>query len=254
MAGEPVKQIDLNADVGEGYASTDAALIPLLSSANIACGGHAGNADSIAAAVSLCRAHGVAVGAHPSYPDAAGFGRREISMDWQELRASLVSQIRQIARIARAAGVALVHVKPHGALYNRAATDPLLATLVAEAVREVDPSLVLVGLAGSCLPAAGRAAGLRVSREGFADRRYTPQALLVPRSAAGSVLEDPVLVREQVLSLVLAGRVMSSSGCAVPVEVDTICLHGDGPHAVLFARHVRESLEGAGVCIRAKLS
>jgi UPF0271 protein len=245
-----MKRIDLNADVGEGFAGTDAALIPLLSSASIACGGHAGDADSMAAAVALCRAHGVAVGAHPSYPDAAGFGRRDMSISAHELQSSIVSQITALAAVARAAGVPLVHVKPHGALYNRAASDVALATLVADAVLQVDSSLALVGLAGSCLPAAGRAAGLRVLHEGFADRRYSSRGMLVPRSEPGSVLEDPADAREQVLSLVLAGQVISSAGRAVQVRVDTICLHGDGPHAVVFARYIRESLATAGVNVR----
>lgn len=251
VEGEPVKCIDLNADVGEGFASTDADLIPLISSANIACGGHAGDASSMATAVALCRAHGVAVGAHPSIPDRAGFGRRDLDIDHHELRTSVVTQILGLAAVARAEGVPLVHVKPHGALYNRAATDRLIAELVADAVRQADPGLVLVGLAGSCLTEAGRAAGLRVSREGFADRRYTPRALLLARTEAGAVLDDPEDARRQALSLVLAGRVSASDGSVVPVEIDTLCLHGDGPHAVVFARQIRESLAAAGVQIRA---
>jgi len=240
-------RIDLNADVGEGFTETDAALIPLLTSANIACGGHAGDMNTMSASVALCRVHGVAVGAHPSYPDKEGFGRREMTMDVRELRAALIAQIDAIATVAAAAGTRLRHVKPHGALYNRAAADPYLAKVVAEAVRDVDPSLLLVGLAGSCLPAAGRAAGLRALGEGFADRRYTAQGFLLPRSERGAVLDHPDEVREQVISLVLDGSVVSSCGNTVALDVDTLCLHGDGPHAIAFARLVRESLLGAGV-------
>ena len=242
-----IRRIDLNADVGEGFTETDAALIPLLTSANIACGGHAGDMTTMSASVALCRAHGVAVGAHPSYPDKQGFGRREMTMDVRELRAALITQIDAIATVAGAAGSRLRHVKPHGALYNRAAADPHLAKVVAEAVRDVDPSLLLVGLADSCLPAAGRAAGLRVLGEGFADRRYTAQGYLLPRSERGAVLDHPDEVREQVISLVLDRSVVSSCGNTVALDVDTLCLHGDGPHAIAFARLVRESLLGAGV-------
>ncbi len=242
-----MRRIDLNADVGEGFTETDAGLIPLLTSANIACGGHAGDVATMTASVALCRAHGVAVGAHPSYPDREGFGRREMTMDLQELRAALIAQINAIATVAEAAGTRLRHVKPHGALYNRAAADPALATVVAEVVRDVDPSLLLVGLAGSCLPAAGRAAGLRVIGEGFADRRYTLHGFLVPRSERGAVLDDPDEVREQVISLVLDRRVTACCGNPVALDVDTLCLHGDGPHAIAFARLVREALLGAGV-------
>jgi UPF0271 protein len=246
-----MRHIDLNADVGEGFGATDAALVPLLSSANIACGGHAGDAGTMAACVALCQAHGVAIGAHPSDPDREGFGRRDVAIDAQDLRASLSAQIRALAEVAHASGARLTHVKPHGALYNRAAVDPVLAALVADVVRQVDPSLLLMGLAGSCVPVAGRAAGLGVLAEGFADRRYTEHGFLLPRNAVSAVIEDSGEVREQLLSMVLEGCVVSACGSTVHIEPDTVCLHGDGPHAVAFARLVRKVLGEAGVGIRA---
>ncbi len=246
-----MKRIDVNADVGEGFAAVDAALVPMLSSANIACGGHAGDAGTMAACVALCIAHGVAIGAHPSYPDREGFGRRDMKLAECEIRSAVSAQIEALAAIAAAAGAVLTHVKPHGALYNRAAVDPALATAIAVAVRDVDPSLALVGLAGSRLPEAGRRAGLRVLCEGFADRRYTRQGLLVSRSEADAVIVAPEDLRAQLISMVLHHRVQSRDGIPVPLDIDTVCLHGDGPHAVEFAHLVREVLADAGVQISA---
>lgn len=246
-----MRSIDLNADVGEGFASVDATLIPLVTSANIACGGHAGDAGTMSASVTLCMTHGVAIGAHPSYPDREGFGRREVAMAPRALRDSLVSQLTTIAAVAARAGARLSHVKPHGALYNRAAVDPELAELIVGAVREVDASLALVGLAGSLLPVAGRAAGLRVLEEGFADRRYDAKGLLLPRGTPGAVIDDPELVLSQLRSMVMDQSVRSACGMVVPVAVDTVCLHGDGRHAVEFARRVRGSLRDAGVHLMA---
>lgn len=242
-----MRRIDLNADVGEGFAETDAALIPLVTSANIACGGHAGDASTMEASVALCLAHGVAMGAHPSYPDREGFGRREIGIDRAVLQGELVAQIGALAAVVASRGARLAHVKPHGALYNRAAVDADVAQVVAEAVRAVDPSLVLVGLAGSRLLEAGRAVGLRTRGEGFADRRYSAQGLLVPRAEPGAVIDEEDRVRDQVMSMVLERQVHAPGGEVVPLSVDTVCLHGDGPHAVVFARLVRESLRAAGV-------
>ena len=246
-----MRRIDLNADVGEGFADSDTLLLPLVTSANIACGGHAGDASSMAATVALCSVHGVAIGAHPSYPDREGFGRRELPLDARELHRALTAQIESLAAIARDAAVRLGHVKPHGALYNRAAVDPAVAAIVVNAVREVDASLLLVGLAGSRLLEAGRAAGLRVVAEGFADRRYTAEGLLVPRTEPRALLTDPDDVCSQVRSMVMDRRVTSLDEVSVPLEIDTVCLHGDGPHAVEFARLVRGALLGAGVVVGA---
>lgn len=242
-----MRTIDLNADVGEGFDDTDAALLPLVTSANIACGGHAGDADTMAATVVRCLAHGVAIGAHPSYPDRAGFGRREMALSAEALDASIRAQIRSLMRIASASGARLSHVKPHGALYNRAAVDPAVAAIVANAVREVDPALALVGLAGSHLLAAGRAAGLRVVSEGFADRRYTAEGVLVPRSDAAALITDAEAASEQVRRMLLERRVTSVDGKDVALEIDTVCLHGDGPHAITFAHRLRAALAAAGV-------
>jgi len=242
-----MRTIDLNADVGEGFDDTDAALLPLVTSANIACGGHAGDADTMATTVVRCLAHGVAIGAHPSYPDREGFGRREMALSKEALDASIKAQTSSLMRVASASGARLSHVKPHGALYNRAAVDPALAAIVANAVRDVDPGLALVGLAGSHLLAAGRAAGLRVVSEGFADRRYTAEGMLVPRSDAAALITDADAACEQVRRMLLERRVTSVDGRDVALEIDTVCLHGDGPHAITFARRLRAALAAAGV-------
>jgi len=237
--------VDLNADVGEGC--DDRSLAPHLTSVNVACGGHAGDERTMRETVALAREFGLAIGAHPSYPDRESFGRRELALEPRRLAASIAEQIDGLAKIAAAAGARLVHVKPHGALYNQAARDAELARLVAQTVARVDRSLRLVGLAGSLLVVAGREAGLAVAGEGFADRRYAADGALVSRSVAGAVLEDPDAAAEQAASIVVEGAVRASDGTRLSVRADTLCLHGDTEGAASIARAVRARLEREGV-------
>lgn len=255
VVGGVMAHIDLNADIGESFGAwrmgRDPDLVPLVSSANIACGYHAGDPRTMTESVAQCLRHGVAMGAHPSYPDREGFGRREMALSPREIREAVLYQVGALAGVASAAGARLAHVKPHGALYNRAAIDAAAAEAIARAVRDIDPSLALVGLAGSLLPAAGRAAGLRVLEEGFADRRYTARGLLAPRGEAKAMIEDSAEAAAQVLAMVCEGKVTAISGESVSLRVDTVCLHGDGPQAIAFARQLRAALSGAGVAVRA---
>jgi UPF0271 protein len=229
----------------------DAGLIPLVSSVNIACGAHAGDPATILRTVELAAAHGVAIGAHPGYPDLAGFGRRDLDMTAADLRASLIVQVGAVVAAARVAGQAVRHVKPHGALYNRAARDPGLATTIAEAIRDLDAGLVLVGLAGSAATAAGRAAGLEVAEEGFADRRYEPDGSLRSRLLPGALL-GPADAAVQAVSIARDGAVIASDGSRLPTRAGTICIHGDSPDAVAIAEAVVGSLTAAGIRIAAR--
>ena len=230
--------VDLNADVGESFGAwtlgQDPALYATITSANVACGFHAGDPGVMRATVELAKAHGVAVGAHPGFPDLAGFGRREMRLTPREVEDLVVYQIGALAGIAAAQGVRLQHVKVHGALYNMAAVEAPLADAIARAVAAVDASLILVGLRGSELVKAGARAGLRTAAEVFADRAYRADGTLVPRSEPGAVIADPDAVVARVAGLVRPGA-------------DTICVHGDTPGAARLARRVREALEAAGV-------
>jgi UPF0271 protein len=242
--------VDLNADVGEG-AGSDAGIMPALSSANVACGYHAGDSSMMQITVELARAHGVAVGAHPGFADRTGFGRREMAMSPREVEDLVVRQIDALAQIAAAQGARLQHVKAHGALYNMAARDPSLAAAIARATASVDPALVLVGLAGSQLIEAGARAGLRTASEVFADRGYRRDGSLVPRNEPGALLEDVELIVPRVLGMIRDRSVTAVDGTLVPIDVETICLHGDTPGAVTFAHRLREALTAAGVAIEA---
>lgn len=240
--------IDLNADVGEGY-SQDAELMPLLSSANIACGWHAGDAETMRRAVRLAQALGVVIGAHPSFPDREHFGRREMHLPTETLYAGLLYQIGALAGIAQAEGARLAHVKPHGALYNQAARDRSLAETLAAAVRALDPTLRLVGLAGGELTAAARRAGLAATEEAFADRRYQADGSLVPRGQPGALIENEA--EAQALALAQRGQITAQDGSPLRLHADSLCLHGDSPHALAFARRIRQTLQQAGVTIQA---
>jgi UPF0271 protein len=246
-------RIDLNADVGESFGAwsigDDAHLIPLVSSVNVACGAHAGDPLTIERTVALAVAAGAAVGAHPGYPDLAGFGRRDLAMSRAELEASIVHQVGAVAAFARAAGTELRHVKAHGALYNRAATDPETAEAFAHAVRRVSTELVLVALAGSIALDAGEAAGLPVAAEGFPDRALETDGRLRSRRLDGAVLTDPSEVARRAVSMAVDGRVSAVDGSAVAMATDTLCIHGDTPGAPAIARAVRAALEAAGVMI-----
>ena len=248
-------RVDLNADVGESYGpwvmGRDEELIPLVSSVNVACGAHAGDPLVMARTVALAKQHRVALGAHPGYPDRDGFGRRDVAMSPDELRASLLYQLGALAAFARDAGVKLAHVKPHGALYNRAARDEALATVIAETVRDFDRKLALVGLAGSKLLEAGRAVGLAVAAEAFADRAYEADGSLRSRRLPGAVLDSAEAAAEQALSIVTLGRVAAYDGTPVEVRADTLCIHGDTPAAADYARRVRTALQQAGATVGA---
>ena len=228
--------IDLNCDLGEG-AAHDADLMPLISSANIACGAHAGDEATMRRTLALARQHGVAAGAHPGYRDRANFGRIELALAPADGLQLVTEQLRTLQRVAGEMGIPLAHVKPHGALYNQAARDPVLADAIATAVQSVDPHLILFGLAGSALLRAGQTRGLRTAAEIFADRRYQPDGSLIPRTHPDALISDPAEACAQALRLLRAGR------------ADTLCIHGDGPGAVVFARTLRAALQAAGIQI-----
>jgi UPF0271 protein len=242
--------IDLNCDMGEGCGD-DAALMPLVSSANVACGGHAGDEASMRETVRLARRHGVVVGAHPSYPDRAGFGRTRLTRSPGEVRADVAAQVRALAAICHAEGVPLVHVKPHGALYNASAQDVDLARAVALGARDVDPGLVVVCLAGSPMAEVVRGLGLACAEEAFADRGYTSRGTLVPRGEPGALVEDAEQVAARALRLARERTVVAVDGTLVPVAADTLCLHGDTPGAARLAAAVRARLAREGVEVRA---
>lgn len=242
--------VDLNADVGEGMGD-DEALLDIVSSANIACGGHAGDADTMARTLRAAATRGVAAGAHPSFEDREHFGRRELDLPPAMVRLQVLRQLDAIAGIARREGVRLRHVKAHGALYNCAAREPELARAVAGAVREFDPGLAFYALAGSALARAGRDAGLFTVEEVFADRAYRADGSLAPRGEPGAVLHDAATIAARALGMVRERRVTALDATRVKLAVRTICVHGDTPGAVAIARAVRSALEAARVAIRA---
>lgn len=243
-------RVDLNADLGEG-GPHDAALLDFVTSANIACGGHAGDPDLMARTVELARQKGAAIGAHPGFPDREGFGRRMIQISPQEVNELVVSQVGSLLDLTRAADVPMQHVKPHGALYNAASVDDAVAAAIATAVAAIDPDLILFGLAGSELLTAGKAAGLGIAAEGFADRSYASDGTLTPRSEPGALINDPAIAAAQVIRFLTEGKVRSLRGDDIEVRVDTICIHGDTRHALSMARRIREQLEAARIEIRA---
>jgi len=249
-----LRQLDLNADVGEGDPETDEALLRLVTSANVACGAHAGDADTMRATVAIAQRHGVAVGAHPGYDDREGFGRRPMQLSAAEINDLFLYQLRTLDAIARTKGVVLRHVKPHGALYNQAETDGALAVAIIAAVRAFDPTLRLVGRAGSAMARAAAAVGHAFTPEAFADRRYRPNGSLQPRSEPSAVLTDPEEVVRQVRSLVTQGEVVASDGSHVPVAFKTLCLHGDTPGSAVLAARIRQELSALGVSVSAPRS
>jgi UPF0271 protein len=247
--------IDLNADIGESFGAwrmgDDAGVMPWISSANIACGFHAGDPAIMRATVALCMEHGVAIGAHVSLPDLQGFGRREMKVLPNDVYAQALYQLGALHAFVRAAGTHLHHLKPHGALYNMAARDRALAYAIAAAVRDFNPTLILVGLAGSALVEAGRAAGLRVQHEGFCDRRYRADGSLTPRSEAGAVIEDVDAAVAQAVSIATAKEARAGDGREVHIEADSLCVHGDRANAAMFAERLHRALVDAGVQIAA---
>lgn len=246
--------IDLNCDMGESFGAWrmggDADLMPIITSANIACGWHAGDPVVMERTVRLALDHGVALGAHPGYPDLLGFGRRSLALSPAEAEAYVLYQVAALAGIAQAHGARLTHVKPHGQLYNDAVANPALAVAIARAVARLDDRLILVGLAGSALVQAGRDAGLSVAEEVFADRVYEADGRLRSRRLPDAMLHDPARSAEQALRMVRDGQVVAYDGTVVPVRADTVCIHGDGPTAPAIARELRVRLEAAGVAVR----
>ena len=233
--------IELNADIGEGC--DDAALMPYLARVSIACGGHAGDAVSMADALRLAAAHGVAVGAHPSYPDRAQFGRRVLAAASDgDIAAWVTQQTEALAEQAARLGLRLAHVKPHGALYNVAARDAGVAEAIAQAVAALDAGLIVLGLSGSRLIAAAQAAGLGVLNEAFADRRYQATGQLVSRETPGALVIDPVRAARQALALARGEPVATLDGSSLRVRADTLCLHSDTPNALNIARAIHAAL------------
>ena len=244
-------KIDLNADLGEGCAN-DHALLQLVSSANIACGFHAGDAQTMRQSVLWAMEYGVAIGAHPSFPDRENFGRTAMQLPPETVYAQVVYQLGALAAIVKAEGGVMQHVKPHGMLYNQAAVDPLLADAIAKAVKAVDSSLRLVGLAGSELIRAGERAGLVTRLEVFADRRYQGDGTLVPRSQPDALIESDKLALSQTLAMVQRQQVQARDSSWVAVQADTVCVHGDGTHALDFARRLRHSFQQQNITVTAQ--
>jgi 5-oxoprolinase (ATP-hydrolysing) subunit A len=245
--------VDLNADLGEG-SGHDAELFELISSANIATGFHAGDSDTMHAAISTARKHGVAVGAHPSFFDRENFGRKELTIPHNEVFDAVAYQLGIFQAIASALDVRPNHVKPHGALYNMAVRDPKLADAIARAIKSVDPKLILFAPDKSHLAHAGEVHGLQIAPEIFADRNYLNDGWLVPRTRSDALLHDPHQAAERVLRMLREGKVRSVEGRDVDVRGETICVHGDTPGAVEFARELRTRLEREGVTISAPRS
>ncbi|MBC7772915.1 MAG: LamB/YcsF family protein [Pyrinomonadaceae bacterium] len=246
--------MDLNCDLGESEEPArivaDEVLLDIVTSASIACTGHAGSAESMSRTVRAAMVRGVAIGAHPSYPDRVNFGRVELDMSAAAIERSVAQQIAALARVAGAEGATITHVKPHGALYHAAMTRPAVAEAIASAMCSIDPALMLVGLAGSTALAQWRAAGLAVVAEAFADRRYEPDGSLTPRTRPGALLENDRDVAEQAVSLALGHTVVAAGGQRISIDARTLCLHSDTPDAPMLAAAVREALQRAGAAIR----
>ena len=246
-------RIDLNSDLGESFGpwamGQDAALMDSISSANVACGFHAGDPGTMRATIALAREKGVAIGAHPGFQDLVGFGRREIKATPAEVEDLVLYQVSALAGMASAQGVRLQHVKAHGALYNMACRDRALAQAIARAVVALDRSLILFGLPNSELLRAGQAAGLRVAAEVFADRAYEPDGSLTSRAKPGSVIHDTQKVVDRAIKMVRDNKVIAVDGSTIALQADTLCLHGDTPGAAEHARALRRGLEGAGISV-----
>lgn len=250
--------MDLNSDLGESYGAwrlgEDAALLDVVTSANVACGFHAGDPATMRRTVAEAASRGVVIGAQVSYPDLVGFGRRELGATPEEIHDDVLYQLGALEAMCRAAGTHVRFLRPHGALYHRCAADPRAAQAAVRAAVAFDPSLAVVAAPGSALLRAAASAGLRTVTEGFADRRYLADGSLTPRGTAGAVLTDVAAVAAQAVSLATRGEAVALDGQAVPVPAETICLHGDTPDAAALARAVRAALEEHGVEIRAALS
>jgi 5-oxoprolinase (ATP-hydrolysing) subunit A len=243
-----VLSIDLNADLGEG-GPCDGELLALVSSVNISCGSHAGDKTCIRAAIQQALALGVRLGAHPSYPDRENYGRQSMPMTTSELQTCLIDQLSWLRVLVQEQGGELTHVKPHGALYNDAADNITLACLIAETIRTFDNTLQLVGLAGSELQAAAHQTGLSFCGEAFVDRAYQANGRLLPRTQPGALLDDPAQAVCQAMDIIMHNAVQTDNGARVPLQAQTLCIHGDTPHALEFARQLHRALADAGVNI-----
>lgn len=247
------KRIDLNADIGESFGAYslgfDREVLQQVSSCNIACGMHAGDPMVMAQTLSMAQEYGVAAGAHPGFPDLVGFGRREMALSPDEVKNYIVYQLGALQAFATVMGIRLQHVKPHGALYNMAAVDGRLAIAIVEGVAAVDDALILVGLGGSELIRAATRLGLRAANEIFADRGYNNDGTLIPRGQPGAIIHDPQEAAQRIVKILRHGMLITHRGEAIPVCVDTICLHGDTPGAVEMSRVIRAALVQAGIIV-----
>lgn len=247
--------IDLNCDLGESFGAytigMDSAVIPFITSANVACGYHAGDPLVMQKTVAACKVNGVHIGAHPGYPDLMGFGRRNIAATPAEVKAYIQYQVGALSAFCCAAGVPLCHVKPHGAMYNMAAKDEALARAICEGILEVNPKLTLLALSGSAMVRAARALGLSVRSEVFADRGYQSDGTLVPRGRPGAMITDEDEAIARVIRMAKEGVVRSVDGIDVPLSADSVCVHGDGEKALAFVRRIREVLAAAGIEVKA---
>jgi UPF0271 protein len=245
--------VDLNCDMGESFGvyrlGFDEEMMPHITSANIACGFHAGDPIVMERTISCAKNNGVSVGAHPGFPDLVGFGRRNMELSPRELRNDLIYQVGALSAFAQIEGLSLQHVKPHGQLYNLAAKDEALTKAICEAVLALGKNIILVALSGSKMAEIASKSGVKVAREAFADRAYHRDGSLVSRKTEGSVIHDPKRVAERVIRMVRDGKVQSIEGDLIDLEVDSICVHGDTPGAVDLARAIRGSLEGAGITV-----
>jgi UPF0271 protein len=248
-----MKTVDINCDMGESYGAwkmgEDAAVMPYITSANVACGFHGGDPGTIRATVKLALEHGVAIGAHPSLPDLQGFGRRVMKISPQDMYDLVLYQAGAVEAFARAAGARLHHVKCHGALYNMAANDAGLAEAMARAVKDLGGGLILYALSNSLMMKTAKKLGIRVAGEVFADRGYADDGTLAPRGSPGAMIEDAALAAQRAVSMVEDGYVTALSGVRVPVAPDTLCLHGDQPGAVAFAKAIRKAFSEHGIAV-----
>ena len=246
-----MKKVDLNCDLGESFGAytigLDARVIPHISSANVACGYHAGDPAVMRKTVAMAARAGVAVGAHPGFPDLVGFGRRNMTVSPDEAYEYMLYQLGALSAFAKAAGVRLQHVKPHGALYNMAGKDASLAAAIARAIYDFDPSLILLGLSGSAMLTEGEKLGLRCAKEVFADRGYNEDGSLVNRKLPGAMITDENLAIERVLRMLEHGEVEAVTGKVIPIEADSVCVHGDNERAVEFVTKIRAAIEAHGM-------
>ncbi|MDR2525738.1 MAG: 5-oxoprolinase subunit PxpA [Oscillospiraceae bacterium] len=249
------KTIDLNCDLGESYGAytigLDHAVLPFITSANVACGYHAGDPLVMEATVRACKAAGVHIGAHPGFPDLIGFGRRNLAASPQEVKAYVQYQVGALQSFCKAARVPLCHVKPHGALYNMAAKDIALASAICEAIAEIDGSIILLALSGSKMIEAAQATGLPCAREVFADRAYEEDGSLVARSKPGAMITDEAEAIARVVGMAQNGRVRAVTGKEIPLQPESVCVHGDNSHALAFVQKIRRALEANAIALQA---